>query len=277
MAGATEWSGEQGAKWAAAIDPMDRQVAPATQHAMAALAARPGERIIDLGCGGGATSLEIAEAVGAQGAVFGVDISPDLVEIARSRGAQIDHLTFEVADAATHPFQEQGWDAVFSRFGCMFFDEPAEALANLRAGVKADGRAVLTVWAEPKHNPWAMIPARAAAQVLGPAEKVPPGAPGPFGWATPDIFMPILQDAGWRDIAFEEHEIECPIGPEASTDPVASAIDHAARIGPMARRLEEAPEAIHQIRPILADALAPMVRDGAVYLPGRIRVISATA
>ncbi len=277
MVSARDWSGEQGSKWADAIDPMDRQLAPATRHAMAALAAQPGERIIDLGCGGGPTSLEIAGVVGAQGAVLGVDISPDLVRIARSRGADIGHLSFEIADAAAHPFDAQGWDAVFSRFGCMFFDEPVAALANLRAGVKPGGRAVLTVWTEPKHNPWAMIPARAAAQVLGSAEKMPPGAPGPFGWATPEIFMPILEDAGWRNIAFEEHDIECPVSPDGAADPVASAIDHAARIGPLSSRLKEAPEAIHEIRPILAEALEPMVREGVVMLPGRIRVITAVA
>lgn len=277
MVGAKDWTGEQGAKWAGAIGPMDRQLGPATHHAMAALAAQPRERVIDLGCGGGSTSLEIAAAVGSQGAVYGVDISPDLVGIARARGADTDHLTFEIADAAAHPFESQSWDALFSRFGCMFFDDPVPALANLRAALKPGGRAALTVWAEPKDNPWAMIPARAAAQVLGSAEKLPPGAPGPFGWATPEIILPILEGAGWRDISFTEHDIDCPISPEGAEDPVNEAIDHAAHIGPLARRLEEAPGAMNEIRPILADALAPLVRDGVVYVPGRIRVITATA
>ncbi|MBY8975137.1 class I SAM-dependent methyltransferase [Rhodobacteraceae bacterium NNCM2] len=277
MADAQDWAGELGAKWATQIEPMDRMLEPVTEHAIAALAPMAGERVIDLGCGGGPTSLRIAEAVGPEGAVLGVDISPDLLEIARARGAGMAQLGFANADAGSHDFGGAVWDALFSRFGCMFFSDPVAAMANLRSAVKPGGRAVLTVWAEPKFNPWAMLPARAAAEILGPAEKIPPGAPGPFGWATPEIFMPILEGAGWQDIAFVERDLDLPLSRSGAEDPVAEALDHACEVGPLARRLREAPDAEGQIRPILARAFAPLVRDGIVWVGGRIRIISATA
>ncbi|MEM7240492.1 MAG: methyltransferase domain-containing protein, partial [Pseudomonadota bacterium] len=128
MADARDWAGELGTKWATQIEPMDRMLAPATQHALDALGATAGERVIDLGCGGGPTSLKIADAVGQNGQVLGIDISPDLVAIARTRAAATSNARFEVADAGEHAFGEGDWDALFSRFGCMFFDVPAAAM-----------------------------------------------------------------------------------------------------------------------------------------------------
>ncbi|MEM7507604.1 MAG: methyltransferase domain-containing protein [Pseudomonadota bacterium] len=275
MADARDWAGDQGGKWANLVETMDRQLAPAAAPGVQALAPQPGERIIDLGCGGGPTSLMLAEKVGAAGRVLGVDISPDLLGIARRRAEGVGHLAFAEADAGSHPFEAGGWDALYSRFGCMFFDDPPAAMANLRRALVPGGRAVLTVWAEPKRNPWAMLPARAAAEVLGPAEKMAPGAPGPFGWCEPAIFEPILAEAGFADVTFVEHQIEMQIGMDGSPDPVTRAVDLACAIGPLASRLRETPEAEDQVRPILAELMRPHLRDDAVWLPGVIRVIAA--
>lgn len=275
MADKRDWAGQQGAKWAKLIATMDRQLIPAAKPGLEALAARAGERVIDLGCGGGPTSLMLAEQVGAEGRVLGVDISRDLLEIARSRAEGVAQVAFAEADAGSHAFEEGGWDALYSRFGCMFFDDPPAAMANLRHALVPDGRAVLTVWAEPKRNPWAMLPARAAAEVLGPAEKMPPGAPGPFGWCEPGIFEPILAQAGFADVTWIEHEIEMQIGMDGAADPVTRAVDLACAIGPLASRLKDAPEAEGDIRPILADLMRPHIRDDAVRLPGVVRVIHA--
>lgn len=276
MADTRDWAGELGAKWASQIQPMDRMLEPATHFAIDALGAAAGERIIDLGCGGGPTSLEIATRVGGGGHVLGIDISPDLVDIARERSAGMETVAFELGDAASFAFEGE-WDALFSRFGCMFFDAPVPALTHLRSALKPGGRAVLCVWAEPKFNPWAMVPASAATEVLGPAEKVPPGAPGPFGWATPDIFMPILEDAGWTGIAVAEHDLRLPISAGEDPDPVERAITHACRIGPLARRLEDHPDAEIEIRKILVETLRPLVEGDVVMIGARIRIISARA
>ncbi|MEM8790913.1 MAG: class I SAM-dependent methyltransferase [Pseudomonadota bacterium] len=278
MAESKDWAGDLGATWAETIDEMDAQLESASAHALAALAARSGERIIDLGCGGGPTTLKIAGEVGAGGHVLGLDISPALAAIAERRGAGLPQMTIKVADAATHDFGADGFDALFSRFGCMFFDEPVAAFRNLRAALKPGGRAVLTVWAEPKHNSWAMVPASAGNEVLGPAEKVPPGAPGPFGWATPDIFEPILDGAGFSDLSYTEHPLEMTVSYGDAADPIDRAIALAERIGPLARRLEEAPDGTaEKVRPVLREKMAPFVRGDRVVFDGLIRVIKVHA
>ena len=277
MVSATEWSGEQGKKWAETVEAMDRQLAPATGPGMKRLAPRPGERIIDLGCGGGPTSLELARLVGQSGRVLGLDISPDLLAVARARAEGVGHLAFAEGDAARHAFEPAAWDALYSRFGTMFFDDPPAALAHLREALVPGGRAVLTVWAEPKHNLWAMLPANAASEVIGPAEKQPPGAPGPFGWATSEIFLPILEAAGWEEIDAIEHDIEMELAFGSASDPVTRAVELACRIGPLARRLREAPEAEAELRRVLAGKFAEHVREDKVMLAGRIRTIRARA
>ncbi|MEM0944646.1 MAG: methyltransferase domain-containing protein [Pseudomonadota bacterium] len=276
MAERNEWSGDLGAAWAGINAAMDAQLAPVLGPAIQALAPKPGERIIDLGCGGGASSLEIAHAVGPEGRVLGLDISPDLAEIARARGRDLPQLEIVTGDAARHPF-ETPFDALFTRFGCMFFEDPPAAMGHLRQGLRPGGRALLTVWAEPEHNPWAMVPAKAAAMVLGPAEKLPPGAPGPFGWASPAIFEPILAAAGFRDLTVAEMEVEMEIGHGGGSDPVARAVAAMTTMGPLGRRLQEAPEAKEEASAVLAGLLAAHIRDGAVRLGGRIRLLSAIA
>lgn len=278
MADSKDWAGDLGATWAETIEAMDAQLAPATEHGLSALAAQPGERIIDLGCGGGPTTLQIADEVGPEGHVMGLDISPALASIAASRGEALAQMEVVVADAATFAFETAAYDALFSRFGCMFFDEPIAAFQNLRGALKTGGRAVFTVWAEPKYNPWAMIPASVGHEILGPAEKLPPGAPGPFGWATPEIFEPILSGAGFADLSYTEHEIEMAVGYGSDEDPIDRAVALAARIGPLARRLEEAPpEMAAKVLPVLRAKMTPFVKGGRVVLNGRIRVIRVTA
>ncbi|MEM9043147.1 MAG: methyltransferase domain-containing protein [Pseudomonadota bacterium] len=278
MADSKDWAGELGTTWADTIDEMDAQLAPATAHGLTALAAQPGERIIDLGCGGGPTTLRIAEAVGQTGHALGVDISADLAAIASTRGAALSQMRIKVADAATHDFGETRFDALFSRFGCMFFDKPVAAFQNLHKALKPAGRVVLCVWAEPKYNNWAMIPASAGNEVLGPVEKLPPGAPGPFGWATPDIFLPILEGAGFHEITYHEHSVRMASGYGAAPDPVDRAIALIERIGPLASRLKEEPKGtIDLLRPTLKEKLTPLVEDDHVVYSGMIRVIQAIA
>lgn len=278
MAEKADWAGYLGTAWAETIDEMDVQLAQVSTHALAALDPQPGERVLDLGCGGGATTVEIAEAVGAEGCAFGLDVSPSLAAIAKRRGAHLPQMTVVAADAAAHDFAGRTFDALFSRFGCMFFDAPVVAFARLRAALVPGGRAALTVWSEPKKNPWAMVPASAANEIMGPAEKLPPGAPGPFGWATPEIFEPILAAAGFAEIRHAERRIEMVSGFGDAPDPIDRAIALAERLGPLARRLKDAPEGTaERVRPMLRERLAPFLRGDRVVFPGAVRIVAARA
>ena len=277
MAEAEFWAGDMGKEWARRADAMDRQLAPAGAAGLAALAARSGECILDLGCSSGATTAELCRAVGPDGAVTGVDISPDQVAAARVRPGN-EHAGFMVCDAGTWPFEAGSYDALFSRFGCMFFNDPPAAFANLRRALKPDGRAVLTVWHDLKRNPWAAIPARVGAEALGPAEPPAPGTPGPFAWADPMTFQPILEGAGFSGLEWTEQPILMRIGEVGPEGPVERAVAMMLRIGVLARRLKGMPP---ETRTMVAERLAPeleaFVHDGWVTMPGLIWVIRARA
>jgi len=281
MAQAFEWAGQMGREWSLRGEALDRQLAPAGAVGLAALAPQPGESILDLGCGGGATTARIVEAVGAPGAVTGIDISPDLLAVARARPGN-EAATFIEGDAQGWNFEAAAYDALFSRFGCMFFADPPAAYANLRRALRPGARMVLTVWRDLGANPWAALPAAVATEVLGPAEdqflSAAPGAPGPFAWADPAIFRPILEGAGFTALEWREEPITLQIGEVGEASPVARAVAMLTRIGPAARRLRGQPEAARvAVAERLAPALEPFVSDGWVRMPGMIWVIRARA
>jgi SAM-dependent methyltransferase len=277
MVEAQEWAGQMGQEWARRVEALDRQLAPAGAVGLAALAPRPGERILDLGCGAGATTARIVKAVGPEGAVTGIDISPDLLAVARARPGN-QAATFLEGDAQDWDFAAGTYDALFSRFGCMFFADPPAAYANLRRALQPGARVVLTVWRDLGANPWAALPAAVGAEVLGPAEPATPGAPGPFAWADPMIFRRILEGAGFSGVEWREEPITLQIGEAGEARPVERAVAMLTRIGPAARRLKGQPEAARAaVAERLVPALEPFVSDGWVRMPGLIWVIRARA
>ncbi len=281
MTEAFEWAGQMGQEWARRVEALDRQLAPAGEVGRAARAPRPGECIRDLGCGGGATTARIVEAVGPKGAVTGIDISPDLLAVARARPGN-EGAAFLEGDAQGWDFEAEAYDALFSRFGCMFFADPPAAYANLRRALKPGARAVLTVWRDLSANPWAALPAAVAAEVLGPAEDqflhAVPGAPGPFAWADPMIFQPILEGARFTALEWHEAPITLQVGEAIEAGPVERAVAMLTRIGPAARRLKgRSEEDRAAVAERLAPVLEPFVSDGWVRMPGLIWVIRARA
>lgn len=277
MSEAEQWAGDMGREWSRRAVSLDRQLAPAGEAGMRVLAPKPGERILDLGCGSGATTEALSAAVAPGGRVTGADISADQIAVARSRPGNAG-ADFVIGDAATHAFEAASYDALFSRFGCMFFADPVAAFTNLRRALKPGARAVLVAWREIGMNPWAAIPARVGTEVLGPIDPPAPGTPGPFAWGDPAIFEPILAQAGFRDLRWTEVGIELQIGDGDDPDAVERALATLRRIGPIARRLKGSPdETYDRVMRALRPKLAPYVRDGWVRMPGKIWVIEARA
>ncbi|MEM8622590.1 MAG: class I SAM-dependent methyltransferase, partial [Pseudomonadota bacterium] len=235
--GPNDWKGALGQTWAANLQALEAQWAATRPLGLATLAPQPGERILDIGCGGARTTRAIGEAVAADGSVLGLDISSELVGVANQGLRDLPQASAILADAALYGFDGGAWDAVFSRFGVMFFEKPVAAFRNIRSALKRGGRAVFVVHADRKLSPWASLPAQIAAEVLGPPEPTPPGAAGPFGWESPEIFAPILEDAGFADIAWDTHPIEGPMGSGLDPDPVTAALLMVRNIGVVARRL----------------------------------------
>lgn len=230
------WNEAVGPTWAELQGPLDRQLAPLGHRAMAALNPQPGERLLDIGCGAGETSLELAARVGEQGAVMGVDISRPLLGVARTRSANVPGLTFVEADAQTYPFEPAAFDGVFSRFGVMFFADPVAAFVNIRAALRPGGRLAFVCWRSPAENPIMTLPMTAAlAHVAAPAPPEP-GVPGPFAFADPDRIRAILAAAAFTGVSITPHDEDIGSGD------LDTAVGLALKVGPLGGLLRENPD-----------------------------------
>jgi SAM-dependent methyltransferase len=201
---ANDWAGEAGTRWLAQLDRFERMIAPIGEALLAQAAYAPGESVVDIGCGGGWTSRQIAMAVGERGRVVGLDISAALIATAteRAHAAGLANLRFEQADAARAMPQDAPFDRLFSRFGTMFFPEPYPAFANLHRMLRPGGRLDIAVWAPLADNPWT----RRVLEVIAAHVPLPPPqprAPGPFALGEPDYLRDLLQSAGFTGIALD--------------------------------------------------------------------------
>ena len=167
---------------------------------------QPGERVLDVGCGFGTTTIEAADCVAPSGRVLGVDISAAMLEPARQPVAAAGTGNIELleADAQVHPFEAGAFDVVISRFGLMFFEDPDVAFANLARALRPGGRLVFVCWPDPMKSEWVAVALGVAvAQVGRPPDLGPPGAPGTFAFADGDRLTRLLDGAGFRDVGLE--------------------------------------------------------------------------
>ncbi|MBI1260932.1 MAG: methyltransferase domain-containing protein [Rhizobiales bacterium] len=274
-----EWNGRVGERWVLHQDRLDRMLAPMSAAVLSAAALKSGEQVLDIGCGCGATTLEAARILGPNGHVTGVDISDPMVKRARERAtaAKID-ATFNVADAATYHFKAAQFDAMISRFGVMFFDNPPAAFANIRASLKATGRMAFVCWRSMPENDWLGAPLKAAMPFLPPMEKTEPGAPGPFAFADRDRLNGILSEAGFRSIRIEAHDEGLTMGTSANGDAVDDALVQAMEIGPLSRMLAKQPDDIRQTaRTAVREALLDYVTPQGVVMSGAVWIVTAKA
>lgn len=207
-----DWAGEMGARWLANLDRFEGMIAPIGAALLGRAAYRRGERVLDLGCGGGATTLAIAEAVGPEGAALGLDVAPMLVARAQQRAAEAGSTArFVCADAATARLDEPPFDRLFSRFGSMFFAEPVPAFANLRTMLKPGARIDLAVWANPRDNLWMM---EVMGVVRGHVEIPPavPRTPGPFAFEDLTYLEEVLTGAGFGAMEAAAYEGRQAVG-----------------------------------------------------------------
>ncbi|HME20721.1 MAG TPA: class I SAM-dependent methyltransferase [Acetobacteraceae bacterium] len=266
------WNGVIAQTWVRLQTRLDELNHKLTQVALEHAAPQPGERAIDIGCGCGATVLELARRVGLGGHVFGVDLSGPMLGLARRRTAEAGYtqVTLEQADMSTYAFAPQSFDLAFSRFGVMFFDNPVAAFANLRGALKPAGRLVFACFRSMAENPWVLEPLKAVQHLLPPSPPPGPEEPGQFAFADPDRVRRILGAAGFHDIVFTKYDPVMQLGS------AAQAAEFSSQIGPVARALVGAPETL---RTAVRDALTAAYRqhDGpdGVNLPGANWIVAA--
>lgn len=213
-----DWAGEMGLKWLANLSLFEEMITPIGEAFLARADYKDGETVIDLGCGGGATTIAIAGAVAPSGKVMGLDISPDLVAAAQQRATKSDtgNIEFSCADAATAQLPDAPYDRLFSRFGSMFFEDPTSAFTNLHGLVRKGGRIDLAVWGPPRDNLWMM-------EMMGVVRNhvdIPPAvprAPGPFAFEDLEYLGEILEGSGFSDVDVVAYEALQPVGGVGAT------------------------------------------------------------
>ncbi|HTO68779.1 MAG TPA: class I SAM-dependent methyltransferase [Myxococcota bacterium] len=253
------WNQQAGPKWASQVEPLDRMLAPLGLAAIERAAPRAGERVIDVGCGNGQTSLQLAARVGPSGSVLGVDISVPMLAQARARAAaeKLAQLRFENADAQTFAFPPGGADLVFSRFGVMFFADPGAAFANLARALRPGGRIAFVCWQALAQNAWMREPLMALAKHVPLPPPAAPDAPGPFAFADAARVSGLLERAGFQGVRLAPATGELFLG-----GTVDEAVRFVSEIGPVGAVLREAPAdgraaASAAIREVLASRATP--------------------
>ncbi|PVM93847.1 class I SAM-dependent methyltransferase [Caulobacter endophyticus] len=273
----SDWNGRTGERWVANQARLDRMLGAYGQAAVEAAAPAVGEQVLDIGCGAGAGSLEIAALVGPSGAVLGVDVSEPLVARARELAGDAANARFQVADASRALLPVAQFDLLFSRFGVMFFDEPAQAFAHIRRALKPGGRLAFVCWRGAGENDWVRLPMRAIAPIVGSPAPPPPEAPGPFSFGDRARVERILTEAGFVDVGFTAIDDPITFGEgETRQAAIEDAVDLAFQVGPLTRALADQPETVRaQAMPLVREAFAAKAVGEAVVIEGAGWVVTA--
>ena len=276
-----EWQGKLGAVWAQNAGALDRMLSPVGDVGMAALGSVAGRFVVDIGCGAGACSVDLARR-GAR--VLGVDLSADLLEVARGRSRDLD-VSYHCGDVVSLARSGglAGAEALFSRCGTMFFDDQAEAWDGMLLGLgkspsksenKPPCKIVLIAWASVAENDWARLPLALAEPVLGrELTRLPDsGVAGPFGWAEEQHFVPILQKSGIRNLTWRKvkRDTVCCLGQGG----IAGGVEFLLRLGLLASRLHGvAPDKREQVARALTDGLGDSIINNQLTLSSSAWII----
>ncbi len=263
---AAAWNGAMGARWLAFHRGLDRMLTPFGSAVMEAAGDVAGSTVIDLGCGTGETSSELAARVGPDGRVIGLDISEPLIAHARTNHDR-PGLDFVAADGGAYD-AGRPVDLIASRFGTMFFPDPAAAFAHLASSLSSDGVLAMVVWQSPDRNEWVHRPLQAAGSMVELPPPPPPGSPGPFSLADPASLSGLLRGSGFTDVVIESCEREITIDADAET--TARFLLSVLPTGPLVDALDEA-ESVQ-----LVEVVAAALPEGSsVSLGGAAHLVTA--
>lgn len=272
------WNGEAGTHWADRNNEMDLMLQPLGAAAIERASLTMGEQVLDIGCGCGGTTLDMTNLLGESGHILGVDISQPMLDLANSK---IDSMpetlqsvpSFQLADASSFDFPVGVYDLLFSRFGVMFFANPAAAFANMREALKPGGRLTFLCWGPPEQNDWIMTPLMAAREHLPPTDKPDPKAPGPFAFADEDYVKTILETAGFIDIGFESISPLMKMGRGQSLEETA---EFFMEMGPVSRALVDQPDSLlAKVKSAITEAIRGRYKNGIVEMGAKCWVVSA--
>jgi ubiquinone/menaquinone biosynthesis C-methylase UbiE len=226
------WNGPAGDRWTQQQLVLDRALAAYGRAVLERAAAKPGEHVLDIGCGCGDSSLALSEQVGDSGSVLGVDVSAPMLARARERAQMRMNLTFLHGDASAMAFPRK-FNLLFSRFGVMFFEDPIAAFKHLHAAAQSGGRLAFVCWRPFEENPWAALPVQAVRSVVPEVEPFKQDAPGPYAFADSAKVERILTSAGFTNVAIDRYDADVVL----AGDDLEAAAQFAVSAGPAARIL----------------------------------------
>jgi SAM-dependent methyltransferase len=270
------WNAKAGETWARFHEQLDRQIAVIGQAAIDALAPQPGERVLDIGCGCGQTTLDIAACVAPNGSVLGADISRPMLEIARTRPrARELPVQFRELDVQTddlrHAAGAAPFDAAYSRFGVMFFSDPVSAFTNIRKSLRPRGRLVFACWRTLLENDWMRKPLEAALPMLPPMPPADPAAPGPFAFADAAKVDGLLRAAGFATVTHRPFDALVGSGDLEQTSNLLF------RVGPLGAALRDHPEYKERVAAAVRSALEPYITPQGVLMPAATWIFEAAS
>jgi SAM-dependent methyltransferase len=269
------WNGPGGQRWANRQQTQDILLAPIADLLIDRAKPSAGERIIDVGCGSGATTIAFARKVAPSGHAFGVDISGPMLARARQSAPADLPVDFVLADATVYPFDPASFDLLASRFGVMFFADPALSFANMRKALRPSGRLAFACWREPRENPFFMAPLQAVYKHVPKLPPQGPEDPGPFAFASEARVHRILGEAGFTGIAMEPCNLALDVAIGRGID---AAVQSALEIGPASRALEGHPEEVRAAATkSIREALTAFAKGESVPLPASIWIVTARA
>ncbi len=240
---------------------------------------RAGSRVLDVGCGFGDTTIDLARRAGDAGRATGVDAAARFIEVARRDAEQagVKNADFLVADVEREPLGGP-YDRAFARFGTMFFASPVAALRNVRRSLERGSLLTMTVWRRKDENPWLYDVEQRVLQIVQPPEKTDEVTcgPGPFSMASTDVTSAQLKGAGFDRISFERFDAEIRVGED-----VDDAIELAMALGPAGEILRLAGAEAERRKPevvaALRELLSPRARDGVIFGQSSVWLVSARA
>jgi SAM-dependent methyltransferase len=261
--------------WVEIEDHLERTAREPGHRAMDLLNVQPGQRVLDLGCGTGPTTVELARRVGVDGSVLGVDIAAEMLVRARQRAAHegVSNVSFVHADVQCHPLGTDAYDRAFSRFGVMFYADPVAAFANMGKALKPGGTLGFVCWQDVMANEWMLVPGMAVMSVTGAPLPMPePGQPGPFSLSDVGGVKELLHSAGFTKVEVIPYNDEISV-PDSELVDYA---DVALRVGAAREALKDVDEDTKaQALESVVLALREKVTDGELRLTRGILAVTA--
>jgi len=265
------WNGEGGNAWVELHEVLDGMLAPLGEALLDSVTIHPDGHVLDVGCGTGATTVDIAALLGERGRSIGIDISATMLAAARTRAEQAGRMAhFVQGDAQTYPFEPARFDAVISRLGVMFFDDPVEAFTNLHRAARPGAQLRFLAWRGAGDNPFMTTAERAAAPLLPQLPARDPDAPGQFAFADAHRVQNILDRSGWSDIDLSRVDVACSL-------PQDQLMRYLASMGPVGRVLSQADDQTRRrVLDVVRDAFDPFIHDGDVRYTAACWLVAAS-